>query len=83
MESYPNFKEEVGGLIFGLISSCDISSLLDRNLSGCQLSPMPWRWRMGLLFQKKKKKRQQDQEGGSPHFFNLRWRQGEYGVHFT
>ena len=48
-ERYPNRKEEVGGSIPG----CEISSLLDRNLPGGQLTPVLWRWHVGLLSQKK------------------------------
>jgi hypothetical protein len=49
VEKYPNFKEEVGGLI----PSCEISSLLDqKKLPGGQLPPILWHWPVSLLSQK-------------------------------
>ena len=53
MERYPNLKEDVGGSIAG----CEMSSLLDGNLSGGQVSPVLWRWHVGLLSQKGKEKK--------------------------
>ena len=50
VEGYPNLKAEIGGSNPG----CEISSLLDGNLPGGQLSPVLWRWPVGLLSQKKK-----------------------------
>ena len=45
VETYPNLKEEVGGSI----PDCEVSSLLDINLSGGQLPPKLWRWHIGML----------------------------------
>jgi hypothetical protein len=46
MERYPNLKKVVGNLI----PDCEISSLIDKkNLSCGQMSPMLWRWPVGLL----------------------------------
>ena len=48
VERYPNLQDEVGGSLLG----CEISSLLDKNLSGGQLPPVLWCWHVGLLSQK-------------------------------
>ena len=44
-ERYPSLKEEVGGSIPG----CEITSLLDRNLSGGQPPHVLWRQLVGFL----------------------------------
>jgi hypothetical protein len=51
LERYPNLKEEVGGSN----TSCEISSLLDKNLPGGQLPHVLWRWLVGILSKKKAK----------------------------
>ena len=51
MERYVNLKEEVGSSIPG----CEISSLIDGNLSIDQLSHVLWYWHVGLLSSKKLK----------------------------
>ena len=50
VERYPNIKSEVGGLI----SRCEISSLLDINLLGGQVPLVLWPWTLGLLSPKNK-----------------------------
>ena len=52
VEGYPNIKEEVGCLIPG----CEVSSLLDINLSGGQLPHVLWLWPIDLQSQKNKTK---------------------------
>ena len=49
VERYPNFKEEIDGPL----SSCEISSLLDKNLLRGHLHHVLWRWHVDLLSQKK------------------------------